>query len=96
VRCDQGSYALAILEPLNSARSYSREFAGFIRRIMNTQPTFTVRELSTVLAALRAWQAAPAATRYNSKFTDIATDNDTFAIPLEDDEIDALCERLNA
>jgi hypothetical protein len=69
--------------------------SGFIQKdnIMNLQPTFTVRELSTVLAALRAWQSAPAGIRYNSRFTDIATYTDTFA-PLEDDEIDLLYEQL--
>jgi hypothetical protein len=53
------------------------------------------RELSTVLAALRAWQKADAKTRYNSDFTDIANNGGSFDDALEDDEIDALCQQLN-
>ena len=52
----------------------------------------TARELATILAALRFWQEqdAPPAHQY-----DIATDCGEFE-PLDSDEIDALCERLNA
>ena len=51
----------------------------------------TPREFATVLAALRLWQEqdAPPARQY-----DIATDCGEFE-PLGNDEINALCERLN-
>ena len=51
----------------------------------------TPREFATILAALRFWQEqdAPPARQY-----DIATDCGEFE-PLGEDEIDALCERLN-
>jgi hypothetical protein len=50
------------------------------------------RELGTVLAALRLWQVYP----YNplDEFANIAT-NGGEHVPLLDDEIDDLCERLN-
>jgi hypothetical protein len=55
-------------------------------------PSLTPRELATILAALRLWQEqeAPPSRQY-----DIATDCGEFE-PLGSDEIDALCERLNA
>lgn len=55
-------------------------------------PGLTPRELGTVLAALRLWQRlnGPPA----DDLMDIATDGGTLT-PLDDDEIDALCERLN-
>lgn len=57
------------------------------------------RELATVLAALRTWQSravyALADTHQQNALVDIATDNGRFEA-LKDEEIDALCERLNA
>ncbi len=52
----------------------------------------TPREFATILAALRFWQEqdAPPARQY-----DIATDCGEFE-PLGNDEIDTLCEQLNA
>ena len=50
------------------------------------------RELGTVLAALRFWQSM---TAIDSRFLAIATNGDQ-QNPLTDDEIDALCERLNS
>jgi hypothetical protein len=54
--------------------------------------SLTPRELATILAALRFWQEqeSPPARQY-----DIATDCGEFK-PLGSDEIDALCEQLNA
>jgi hypothetical protein len=51
----------------------------------------TKRELATVLAALRYWQAAldsNGGPRISEHFFDDVT-------PLSDDEIDDLCDRLN-
>lgn len=57
---------------------------------MNGSPTS--RELATVLAALRFWQEL---TGMSIRFKDeIATDNDRH-VPLNDLEIDALCEKIN-
>jgi hypothetical protein len=57
---------------------------------------FTARELATVLAALRYWQREGQSG--NSVDTepeqDVATNGGTLE-PLAEDEIDALCERLN-
>ena len=52
----------------------------------------TPREFATILAALRYWQEhdAPPARQY-----DIASDSGEFE-PLGNDEIDTLCEQLNA
>lgn len=50
------------------------------------------RELATVLAALRFWQSAM---HVPARFNVIATDGDQIE-PLTGDEIDALCERINA
>jgi hypothetical protein len=50
-------------------------------------------ELATVLAALRFWQRC--ASSKDSREWAIATDGETLD-PLTDDEIDALCVRLNA
>jgi hypothetical protein len=49
------------------------------------------RELNTVLAALREWQATT--TDFERREHMIAADNGVK--PLTDDEIDALCDRLN-
>ena len=57
---------------------------------MNGSPTS--RELATVLAALRFWQGL---TDMPIRIKDeIATDNDRH-VPLNDLEIDALCEKIN-
>ena len=57
---------------------------------MNGSPTS--RELATVLAALRVWQGL---TNMSIRIKDeIATDNDRH-VPLNDLEIDALCEKIN-
>ena len=57
---------------------------------MNGSPTS--RELATVLAALRFWQGL---TDMSIRIKDeIATDNDRH-VPLNDLEIDALCEKIN-
>lgn len=53
----------------------------------------TDRELGTVLAALRMYQRALAEYR-DEPFSDIATNGGTVH-PLDESEIDALCERLN-
>jgi hypothetical protein len=50
------------------------------------------REISTVLAALRHWQAEDE--RHDAEAHGIATDDGTID-SLTDDEIDALCERIN-
>lgn len=50
------------------------------------------RETATVLAALRHWQNLPS--DHTPDENDIATDGDTI-VPLYNDEIDTLCERLN-
>jgi hypothetical protein len=54
--------------------------------------TFNTRELATVLAALRLWQQT--ANRHEDPLWNIATDEGTLE-PLDEDEIDALCEQLN-
>ena len=53
---------------------------------------FTPEELATVLAALRYWQRHRPS---NPELHAIATDDGTLT-PLDSEEIDALCERLNA
>lgn len=55
-------------------------------------PNLTDRELGAVLAGLRLWQAWEASA--DESLRDIADGGGAFA-PLSDDEIDALCERLN-
>lgn len=52
------------------------------------------RELATILAALRYWQATPDSFDRRLQIIDIATDGGTFT-PLTDDEIDLLCESIN-
>jgi hypothetical protein len=54
--------------------------------------TLNNRELATVLAALRYWQREGLMSAGHEQ--DIATDGDTFE-PLNAEDIDALCERLN-
>jgi hypothetical protein len=58
--------------------------------------TLASRELATVLAALRLWQQT--VNRLDSDcedgLADIATDGGAFE-PLDEDEIDGLCERIN-
>lgn len=53
------------------------------------------RELATVLAALRYWQRNIIPSRVDSDIRDMATGNQRLE-PLSDDEIDELCEQLNA
>jgi hypothetical protein len=52
------------------------------------------RELATVLAALRYWNRKVDATRESVPEIDIATDGGRF-VPLDTDQVNALCERLN-
>jgi len=58
----------------------------------STPHTFNERELGTILAALRLWQST--AWRSSPELEDIAT-NGGLDVPLMDNEIDDLCERLN-
>lgn len=53
----------------------------------------SARALGTVLAALRAWQRQGCVDR-SSEIMDIATDGDEHD-PLDEAEVDALCEHLN-
>jgi hypothetical protein len=55
----------------------------------------TPREFATILAALRYWQANDRSTASEAAEYDIASDAGQFE-PLDNDEIDALCEQLNA
>ena len=55
----------------------------------------TSRELATILAALRYWQANDRNAATKAPEYDIASDSGEFE-PLGNDEIDALCEQLNA
>lgn len=54
----------------------------------------TPRELATILAALRYWQANDRSNASEAPEYDIASDSGDFE-PLRNDEIDALCEQLN-
>lgn len=54
----------------------------------------TLRQLSTILAALRYWQAEIEDGDIPGSQYDIATNCDDFE-PLTADEIDDLCEELN-
>lgn len=63
-----------------------------LERHETAAPAFTPRELATVLAALRYWQRE--GWRSEGHEHDIATCGDTLA-PLNEGEIDAMCERLN-
>jgi hypothetical protein len=62
----------------------------------STTHTLSDREHATVLAALRYWQAAGANgdLRYNDEMIDIATNGGTVT-ECTDEDVDALCERLN-
>ena len=53
----------------------------------------TERELATILAALRFWQEFRDGSM-GFEFTPIASDEGQF-VPLNDEEIDVLAERLN-
>ena len=55
----------------------------------------TSRELATILAALRYWQANDRNIAAQAPEYDIASDSGQFE-PLGNDEIDTLCEQLNA
>ena len=55
---------------------------------------YTSHQISTIIAALRMYQFELAINTLG-EWLDIATDGGTI-VPLDDDEIDALCERLNA
>jgi hypothetical protein len=57
-------------------------------------PTFNDRELSTVIAALRAIQNVQQHEALAPEIEDIATDGGRY-VALDHDEIDALCARLN-
>lgn len=52
------------------------------------------RELATVLAALRAWQNLQQHESPAAEVMDVATSGGTLT-PLDDGEVDELCERLN-
>jgi len=54
----------------------------------------TPRELATILAALRYWQVSDRNTATEAPEYDIASDAGQFE-PLDNDEIDSLCEQLN-
>jgi hypothetical protein len=57
-------------------------------------PSVTPREFATILAALRYWQVSGRTAATYAPEYDIASDSGTLE-PLSNDEIDALCERLN-
>lgn len=59
--------------------------------ILNVTP----REFATILAALRYWRASDRNTATKAPEHDIASDSGEFE-PLGNDDIDALCEQLNA
>jgi hypothetical protein len=65
-------------------------------RLINGEDAFpvhvTATEFDTILAALRFWQSQPC--RDSMAEMEIATNNDQHE-PLEDGEIDDLCERIN-
>lgn len=58
---------------------------------------FNSRELATVLAALRHYQESGFGdmTKLPERLAEIAVDGESNRVPLDDSEIDALCERLN-
>jgi hypothetical protein len=55
----------------------------------------TPREFATILAALRYWQANDRNKAIKAPEYDIASDSGEFE-PLDNDDIDTLCEQLNA
>lgn len=59
-----------------------------------TARNLTPRELATMLAALRYWQYKQTGEAPDDDFDDIASDGGTI-IPLEPEEVDELCEKLN-
>jgi len=66
--------------------------AGLARRLIKAADPLNDRELSTVLAALRYWQAlGKSAVGFEATAKSYGADN-----PLSSGEIDALCERLNS
>lgn len=58
---------------------------------MNDTRTLDKREISTILAALRNWQMYPMIVREQ----DLIASDDELILPLNDDEIDELCEAIN-
>lgn len=74
---------------------YLLGLAWTIRSTLDTQSVlFDRRELATVLAALRFWQDTMDGGEPPAAYNTIATDLDRLD-PLNTDEIDALCERVN-
>jgi hypothetical protein len=59
--------------------------------ILNVTP----REFATILAAMRYWQASDRNAATKAPEYDVASNSGEFE-PLGNDEIDALCEQLNA
>jgi hypothetical protein len=57
--------------------------------------TITPQELGAILAALRFWQQELHAGGNLSEFWDIASDGGAFE-PLDEEQIDVLCEDLNS
>lgn len=62
--------------------------------VFNNTYILNTHQISTIIAALRMYQFELAINTLG-EWLDIATDGGTI-VPLDDDEIDALCERLNA
>lgn len=62
--------------------------------VFNNTYILNHHQISTIIAALRMYQFELAINTLG-EWLDIATDGGTI-VPLDDDEIDALCERLNA
>ena len=62
---------------------------------MNTPLILNDAELATVLAALRYWQHVLPSEGLLHRFTDIASNGGELE-PLDPDDIDALCERINS
>ena len=56
---------------------------------------FSTREVCTIIAALRMYQCELALGRVGEWF-DIASDGGLIVDPLDEDEIDTLCERFNS
>src|SRR5437016_14402810 len=85
------------------AAERAEELARWIRRggftpqqLSHYRPELSERELATVLAALREWQGLLTGSEpAEADVDDIASDGGKLR-PLTADEIDAVCERLNA